>query len=41
MIDLFTNLAAGAIGAALGAFVAYRLQIREGKKLGKGAARAV
>jgi hypothetical protein len=41
MSDLLVNLAAGAVGALLGALAVYRFQIREGKKLGKGAARAV
>jgi hypothetical protein len=39
--SLLINLASGAIGALVGAFAAYRLQIRESQKLAKGAARAV
>jgi hypothetical protein len=39
--ELLVNVVAGGIGAVIGAFAAYRLQIREGKKLAKGAARAV
>jgi hypothetical protein len=38
---LLVNLGSGAIGALLGAFAAYRLQIRESQKLSKGASRAV
>jgi hypothetical protein len=36
-----TNLAAGAIGALLGAFAAFWLESREARKLAKGATRAV
>jgi hypothetical protein len=39
--ELLVNLAVGVIGAVLGAFVAYRLQAREGERLARGAARAV
>jgi hypothetical protein len=38
---LAVNLAVGAVGAVLGAAAAYLFQIREFKRLGKGAARAV
>ena len=41
MDSLLINLGSGAIGALLGAFAAYRLQIRESRKLAKGAARVV
>jgi hypothetical protein len=39
--SVLINLGSGVFGALLGAFAAYRLQIRESRKLSKGAARAV
>jgi hypothetical protein len=41
MESLLVNLASGVIGALIGAFAAHRLQIRESRRLTKGAARAV
>lgn len=38
---LLLNLGSGALGALLGAFAAYRFQVRESQRLSKGAARAV